>query len=56
MAQADQNSEDIMYTLEADTGTAVRRELAHNPRLSLDLLGRLASCVKVGTTLLPRIR
>ncbi|MFB6776197.1 hypothetical protein ACFCX0_01925 [Streptomyces sp. NPDC056352] len=44
-----------MHTLKADTGPAVRRELAHNPRLSLDLLGRLASCVKVGATVLRRI-
>ncbi|CAM5732464.1 hypothetical protein SALBM311S_12738 [Streptomyces alboniger] len=45
----------LIRTLADDRGHDVRRRLAHNPRVPLDVLTRLASVAKIGTTLLPRI-
>lgn len=45
----------LIRTLADDGGHDVRCGLAHNPRVPLDVLIRLATTAKIGTTLLPRI-
>ncbi|MFI6093049.1 hypothetical protein [Streptomyces sp. NPDC051218] len=47
--------EALMRALSADRGHDVQRRLAHNPRVPLDVLTRLARTTKIGTILLPRI-
>ncbi|MEN3540298.1 hypothetical protein AAH991_34670 [Microbispora sp. ZYX-F-249] len=45
----------LIHRLAEDAGYDVRRRLAHNPRVPLEVLTRLAGAVRVGPTLLPRI-
>ncbi|MFJ3639320.1 hypothetical protein ACIPRD_06175 [Streptomyces sp. NPDC090108] len=47
--------EDLVRALADGRGHDVRRALAHHPRVPLDVLGELASTVRIGPTLLPRI-
>ncbi|WP_345672782.1 hypothetical protein, partial [Streptomyces phyllanthi] len=47
--------EALMRTLAGDDDHEVRRGLAHNPHVPLDVLARLATVTRIGTTLLPRI-
>ncbi|MEU9167571.1 hypothetical protein AB0D34_07200 [Streptomyces sp. NPDC048420] len=45
----------LIRMLATDSGYDVQRRLAHNPRVPLDVLSRLAGTVKIGPDLLPRI-
>ncbi|MFD3625097.1 hypothetical protein [Streptomyces sp. NPDC058698] len=45
----------LMRVLAADRDHGVRRSLAHNPHVPLDVLTHLAGVTKIGATLLPRI-
>uniref|UniRef100_A0AAU2VCQ0 DUF2336 domain-containing protein n=1 Tax=Streptomyces sp. NBC_00003 TaxID=2903608 RepID=A0AAU2VCQ0_9ACTN len=45
----------VVGLLAEDRGHDVQRRLAHNPRVPLDVLIRLAGIAKIGATLLPRI-
>ncbi|WP_217238476.1 hypothetical protein [Streptomyces sp. AC555_RSS877] len=45
----------LIRTLADDRGNDVQRRLAHNPRVPLDVLTRLAGAARIGATLLPRI-
>uniref|UniRef100_A0AAU2W1N5 Leucine rich repeat variant n=1 Tax=Streptomyces sp. NBC_00008 TaxID=2903610 RepID=A0AAU2W1N5_9ACTN len=45
----------LIRKLAADRGHDVQRTLAHNPRLPLDLLPRLSTAARIGSTLLPRV-
>ncbi len=45
----------LIRTLADDRGHDVQRRLAHNPRVPLDVLTRLAGAARIGATLLPRI-
>jgi hypothetical protein len=45
----------LIRALAGDRGHDVQRRLAHNPRVPLDVLIRLAGTTKIGATLLPRI-
>ncbi|MEU8777110.1 hypothetical protein [Streptomyces sp. NPDC048606] len=45
----------LIRVLAADRGHDVRRRLAHNPRVPLDVLSDLAAAIKVGPSPLPRI-
>jgi hypothetical protein len=45
----------LMRTLAEDPSPDVRRALAHNPRVPLDVLTRVAAGTRIGGTLLPRI-
>jgi uncharacterized protein (DUF2336 family) len=45
----------LIRALAGDRGHDVQRSLAHNPRVPLDVLIRLAGTTKIGATLLPRI-
>jgi hypothetical protein len=45
----------LLRALAGDRGHDVQRRLAHNPRVPLDVLIRLAGTTKIGATLLPRV-
>lgn len=45
----------LIRALADDRGHDVRRSLAHNPHVPLDVLTHLAGAAKIGATLLPRI-
>ena len=45
----------LMRTLAADRGHDVRRRLAHNPNVPVDVLSDIATTAKSGSALLPRI-
>jgi hypothetical protein len=45
----------LLRALAGDRGHDVQRRLAHNPRVPIDVLIRLAGTAKIGATLLPRI-
>ncbi|WP_051773275.1 variant leucine-rich repeat-containing protein [Saccharothrix sp. NRRL B-16314] len=48
-------AESILRELADDESADVRRSVAHNPSVPLDLLTRLAESIRIGPTLLPRV-